>query len=395
MASSRILFCDIVGFSKLTVDKQVTFTNLLNAEMSTGLHKWLSPSQGQPEIIGLPTGDGLALVFLKSERPSWDFKDIFKIAIQLTQLSHKEKLLLRLGIHSGEVEIVTDINGRSNVCGDAINMAQRVMNAANDGQVLLSGDFINQHIGVNGTLKIEQNSQYFELSTGSRVQVFAKHNRMIEVVPIGLKDAEGSSVPGWDDSIPDSTRVLPISLTPLPKAISVTNSNISNKSFLDHLVEAQSIALVQLTGENLLRVIEKSEILFSENLERFWVFMPHPDSIKEYGKSAPMNQLELLTACIQKWKEILIKIQSYRPKAHIKLGLFRQPPFLGGSFIDWNKNGGKIHISPYIWEVPAKECPGFDLERKGETPHPVLAAYIRGLEALNEETKNELSWNKA
>ena len=391
MPSSTILFCDIVGFSKLPADGQIKIVNLLTQETADYIKKWLNPPTGRPEVIGLPTGDGLALAFLEYERPSWKLEDVLGVGILLTQFGKRENLQLRMGLHIGRVEVVNDINGNRNVCGDAINMAQRVMSAANDGQVLLSGDFIRQHIGEYGIETIKYESQCFTLETGKAVQVYVKHGRVIEVVPVALHDEQGQPVPGWDKSIPDSTRVLPVSLTPLP--IELVSSTPQEESFVDRLAKAQSIALVQLTGERLLSQIESGDIQFSEKLEQLWVFMPHTDTVPLYEKSALMPQLQKLSDCINRWRTSLMQIKEQRQRARVKLGLFKGPAFFGGSFLDWEQTGGQVHISPYVWDIPARECPGFDLERIGREPHPVLAAYIQGLRALHESTMNELSDN--
>lgn len=295
-----------------------------------------------------------------------------------------------MGIHSGEVEIVNDVNSRRNVCGDAINMAQRVMSAANDAQVLFSVEFVRQHIGEDKTITIEHETQRFTLATRRAVQVYVKHGRVIEVVPVALHDEQGQSIPGWDDSILDSTRVLPVHLTPLPIDLGAASLTTQEGSFADRLAKARSIALIQLTGENLLGKIERGEIQFSEALERLWIFMPHIDTVPVYENSVLMAQLQNLEACINRWRTVLMQIKVQRPQARIKLGLFKGPAFFGGSFLDWEQTGGQVHISPYVWEVPARECLGFDLERRGQEPHPVLAGYVRGLDALHESTPNEL-----
>lgn len=391
MPSSTIFFCDIVGFSKLPVDRQSAIVNRLTEKTVDYIKKWLNPPTGQSEVIGLPTGDGLALAFLEYERPSWSFRDVLGVGILLTQFGKRENLQLRMGLHIGRVEVVNDVNGNRNVCGDAINMAQRVMGAANDGQVLLSRDFIRQHIGEDGTEAIKYDSQCFTLTTRRAVQVYVKHSRVIEVVPVALHDEQGQPVPGWDGSTPDATGILPVRLTPLPIDPAVRTPK--EESFVDRLAKAQSIALVQLTGERLLSQIESGDIQFSEKLEQLWVFMPHIDTVSIYEDSALISQLQNLEDYINRWRTSLMQIKEQRPQARVKLGLFKGPAFFGGSFLDWEQTGGQVHISPYVWNVPARDCPGFDLERRGRRPHPVLGAYIQGLRALHESTTNELKDN--
>ena len=316
------------------------------------------------------------------------------MAIRLTQLATTLGLKLRIGIHAGEVEIIYDLNGNRNICGDAINVAQRVMNAANDGQVLLSGDFIRQHIG-KGNIQLQVETRCFTVKADRMVQIFVKHGRVIEVAPAVLHDDQEQPAPGWDSSEPFSFNELPIHLTDLPKEIvNLDSSGTAEESFAERLSKARSIALIQLTGERLLSEISGEKIKLSEHLEKLWVLMPHPETIKPYDSSSPLSQLQKLEECIEGWRKVLMEIQTRHPSASIYLGLFKQPPFLGGSFLDWGQDGGAIHISPYVWGLAAKDCPGFDLERRGRDPHPVVFAYIRGLEALRENTPNDLCSDK-
>ena len=390
--TSSILFCDIVRFSEFTGDHQRRIIDQLGREMRSHLDRWLNPHTGQPELICLPSGDGLVLVFLEGERPNWDFTDVLRAAICLTRLIDADGQQMRIGIHRGESALITDINGGSYVSGHAINMTQRVMSAADGGQVLLSSDFVEEHLGYGKSIKLVYETEEYSLSTSARmIQVFAKHGRVIEVVPVGLHDGSGNPIPGWSLSEPDAAGEIPIRLTPLPKQIGgLPTPDTRGPTFAEQLSRATAIALIQLTGENLLEEIESGGIQFSPDLAKLLVFMPHPGVVAGYGSAAPMTQLEKLDDCIARWKEVLTAARKDHPMATVKLGLFREPPFLGGSFLDWEQTGGRIHVSPYVWQVEAKRCPGFDLERRGQAPHPVVRAYIRGLEALHDMTDNAL-----
>jgi TolB-like protein/Flp pilus assembly protein TadD len=126
-----ILLIDIVGYSKLLVNEQVELLQELNQIVRS------TPSfrdaEGKGKLIRLPTGDGMALVFFRSpEEPA-------QCALEIHQASKSHAhLQLRMGVHSGPVNQISDVNDRSNVAGTGINVAQRVMDCGDAGHILLS-----------------------------------------------------------------------------------------------------------------------------------------------------------------------------------------------------------------------------------------------------------------
>src|SRR6266536_3230555 len=126
-----ILFIDVVGYSKLLADEQSETLELLN-QIVRGTAE-LRTAEEKGELIRLPTGDGMALVFLtKPEAPVQCALEIGKA------IKSYPKLQLRMGIHSGSVNQMKDVNDRSNVTGAGINIAQRVMDCGDAGHILLS-----------------------------------------------------------------------------------------------------------------------------------------------------------------------------------------------------------------------------------------------------------------
>jgi class 3 adenylate cyclase len=85
------------------------------------------------QLTRIPTGDGMALVF--STRPNAPMQCALEIA---TALKNRPDLQVRMGIHSGPVSAVTDVNDRSNIAGSGINIAQRVMDCGDASHILLS-----------------------------------------------------------------------------------------------------------------------------------------------------------------------------------------------------------------------------------------------------------------
>ncbi|HEY1241359.1 MAG TPA: adenylate/guanylate cyclase domain-containing protein [Bryobacteraceae bacterium] len=128
---AHVLFMDIVGYSKFATDEQTRLIHKLHKAVRN------SPSfqqlQHGDDLIRLPAGDGMALVFFRD--PVLAAKCAMEIA---AECKPDPQLLLRMGINSGPVYRVSDINSQTNVAGAGINDAQRVMSCAQDGQILLS-----------------------------------------------------------------------------------------------------------------------------------------------------------------------------------------------------------------------------------------------------------------
>src|SRR5438477_9680339 len=127
----HVLFIDIVGYSKLLLKQQSELLRELN-EIVSGT-KEFGEVDSAGKLIRLPTGDGMALVFRTNpEAP-------VECAMEIAQaLKSHPAIQLRMGIHSGPVNEVVDVNQRANIAGAGINMAQRVMECGDAGHILLS-----------------------------------------------------------------------------------------------------------------------------------------------------------------------------------------------------------------------------------------------------------------
>jgi TolB-like protein/class 3 adenylate cyclase/Tfp pilus assembly protein PilF len=128
---AHVLFIDIVGYSKLLIDEQSEALHELNQIVRNTEAAREAEAAGQ--LIILPTGDGMALVFTGSvEEP-------VECALQISQrLRAQPSLPVRMGIHSGPVHHVADVNQRENIAGAGINIAQRVMDCGDAGHILVS-----------------------------------------------------------------------------------------------------------------------------------------------------------------------------------------------------------------------------------------------------------------
>jgi TolB-like protein/class 3 adenylate cyclase/Tfp pilus assembly protein PilF len=128
---AHVLFIDIVGYSKLSINDQRAAIDELNQAVRTS--EQFQNAEAAARLIKIPTGDGMALVFYKSpEEP-------VKCALEINRaLKEHPKLQLRMGVHSGPVGGVIDVNGQANLAGAGLNMAQRVMDCGDAGHILVS-----------------------------------------------------------------------------------------------------------------------------------------------------------------------------------------------------------------------------------------------------------------
>src|SRR5438067_11614022 len=128
---AHVLFLDIVGYSKLSVNEQHAQVEELNEIVR--LCEQFRKAEAASRLLKIPTGDGMALVcYASPEEPA-------QCAVEISRaLTDNAPLQVRMGIHSGPVSGVVDVNERTNVAGAGINIAQRMMDCGDAGHILLS-----------------------------------------------------------------------------------------------------------------------------------------------------------------------------------------------------------------------------------------------------------------
>ncbi len=128
---AHVLCTDIVGYSKLMIDQQSEYLRKLNDVVRST--EQFQRADGSGKLLRIPTGDGMVLVFFTHPQ------DPAECAVQIAQrLKVHPEIQLRMGVHSGPVNRVSDVNERSNVAGAGINIGQRVMDCGDAGHILLS-----------------------------------------------------------------------------------------------------------------------------------------------------------------------------------------------------------------------------------------------------------------
>src|SRR5436853_7240801 len=160
----HVLLIDIVGYSKLLINQQSEQLETLRKIVRAT--EQFRAAEAEEKLLRLPTGDGGALVFRNTpEAPVLCALEISK------ELRNHPELRVRMGIHSGPVNAVTDLNEHANIAGARINIAQRVMDRGDAGHILLS-----KHVADD----LEQYPQWrshlaelgdYEVKHGARVSV--------------------------------------------------------------------------------------------------------------------------------------------------------------------------------------------------------------------------------
>ncbi len=128
---AHVLLTDVVDYSKLLVNDQVQLLQQLN-QIVRDTHCFRA-AEANEKLIRVPTGDGMALLFFRS--PEEPVRCALEISKALQDHPH---IRLRMGIHSGPVNRVPDVNDKTNIAGSGINVAQRVLDCGDAGHILLS-----------------------------------------------------------------------------------------------------------------------------------------------------------------------------------------------------------------------------------------------------------------
>ena len=128
---AHLLLIDVVGYSKLLVNEQVELLQELNQIVRST--ESFRAGEASGKLIRVPTGDGMALLFFRSpEEP-------VRCALEISRTLHDHpQVQLRMGIHSGPVNRVEDVNDKTNIAGSGMNVAQRVLDCGDAGHILVS-----------------------------------------------------------------------------------------------------------------------------------------------------------------------------------------------------------------------------------------------------------------
>src|SRR6266403_1765224 len=174
----HVLFLDVVGYSKRLTHHQQTLIDQLNQAVRSSEEFQNAEAAGR--LIKIPMGDGMALVFYKSPAQP------VECALEISRaLKTYPELRVRMGVHSGPVSAVTDLNDRTNAAGIGINVAQRVMDCGDAGHILLSKRVAED---------LQQNRRW-RPSLHDLGEVEVKHGERVHVFNFYIEDAGNSEPP--------------------------------------------------------------------------------------------------------------------------------------------------------------------------------------------------------
>src|ERR1700692_124853 len=211
---AHVLFMDIVAYSRMPMDQQEESLRHLQDKVRGTAE--FTRAQASNQLIRLPHGDGMALVFF--DDPEAPVRCAFELGRALRQ---ETSFQLRMGIHTGPVYRVADINANRNVAGGGINIAQRVMDCGDAGHILGSGtvaEVLSQVSTWNTTL---HDLGEVEVKHGLRIHVYNLYTDNVgnKEVP---KKVSAPGIPVLPPAVPPASQVQPP--VPLPVVASTASS---------------------------------------------------------------------------------------------------------------------------------------------------------------------------
>jgi class 3 adenylate cyclase len=187
---AHVLFMDIVSYSQLPTDEQTRIIELLQQVVRNSPE--FSRAHKRRQLLRLPTGDGMALVFFG------DAAAPARCAVEISRaLREQPDLKLRMGIHTGPVQRVEDINASRNVAGGGINYGQRVMDCGDVGHILVSSAMADLLKSVSGWARMLHDLGEVEVKHGARIRIYNLYDDELgnPSVPHKVSDSRSSVVP--------------------------------------------------------------------------------------------------------------------------------------------------------------------------------------------------------
>lgn len=234
---ATVLFFDVVGYTKQSVSKQIE----LKAQFNKLVSEFIKDIEESQRII-LDTGDGAAIGFL--QHPEDAIEVALKFRQTVTANKHRDypDLMVRIGIHLGPVNIVKDMNGQSNMVGDGINDAQRIMSFAPSDHIYISRSYYD--------VVSRLSTEYAKLFQYRGVKN-DKHGRQHQVYEANVDEAEGvertesaQQPAGQQESAPFSIKLEPFVLNSFePTAASTQPPNGHARPPLPQASEGESVSL--------------------------------------------------------------------------------------------------------------------------------------------------------
>jgi TolB-like protein/class 3 adenylate cyclase/Tfp pilus assembly protein PilF len=200
---AHVLFIDIVGSSKLLINEQSAMLRELNQVVRNTAQVHAAEAAGK--LIRLPTGDGMALVFFTT--PDAPVRCAIEIGNQLRD--HPE-VSLRMGINSGPVDEIVDVNERSNIAGAGITMAQRIMDCGDAGHILISKRVADDLAQYGHWRSLLHDLGECEVKHGARIGVVNLYNDQVgnPAMPNKLKERQSATISHGGKRLPNKLFIV-------------------------------------------------------------------------------------------------------------------------------------------------------------------------------------------
>lgn len=180
VVNANFFFIDIVGLSNplLSVEKQIGKIEDLNELI--GSCDAYSKVPKDKKIV-LPTGDGMAIGFLLNP----------ELPLQLSMQLHRKlgafnaktttadrAIGVRIGLSSGPVFVVSDINNNQNVWGPGIILARRVMDLGDNGHILLADNLAETLMNLKDEYReiIKPISAAYKIKHGQQLKLYSAYS---------------------------------------------------------------------------------------------------------------------------------------------------------------------------------------------------------------------------
>ena len=242
MELAHVLAMDVVGYSTLLINEQSHLIGRLN-QIVRATERFRT-AEAEAKLLRLPTGDGMDLVFFDDpEAP-------LECALQISAaLKECPEIQLRMGIHSGPIRQVVDVNDRSNVAGAGIDLAQRVMDCGEAGHILLSqrvADDLAPYPRWNANLHALGE---FEVKHGRKIHLVSFHNAEVGNASLPARLRRTEQTPARATHSSDAIAVLPLENL---------SGDPAEEYFADGMTEALITDLAKIGG---LKVISRGSVM--------------------------------------------------------------------------------------------------------------------------------------
>jgi TolB-like protein/class 3 adenylate cyclase/Tfp pilus assembly protein PilF len=246
---AHVLLIDVVGYSKLLVNEQIEYLQELNQIVRSTECFRVADASGKLRRVS--TGDGMALLFFNS--PEEPVRCALEISRSLQEHRH---IQVRMGVHSGPVNRVRDVNDKTNFAGSGINVAQRVLDCGDAGHILLSGHIAEDLTQYRHWQPYLHDLDECEVKHGLRLHLFNLYKETLgnPQVPEKLKRRR------WKQEPPP---VRPVTSRPWPRfwlaaALAVSVVALVTGLWISLHRESQNVAQIPATKSPAASIVEKS-----------------------------------------------------------------------------------------------------------------------------------------